>query len=66
MPFRLTIEQIEIMMKVEKSGTTFFVRLRGGQTIFGNNFFYLAEQIKERFDFEVSALQLKKLFDKNQ
>ena len=54
------------MMKVEKSGTTFFVRLRGGQTIFGKNFFYLAEQIKERFDFEVSALQLKKLFDKNQ
>ena len=65
MPFRLNIEQIEIMMKIEKNGTTFSARLRGGQKVFGKNFFYLADQIKERFDLEVTALQLQKIFDKD-
>lgn len=65
MPFRLTIEEIETMMKIQKSGTTFSVRLRGGQMVFGKNFFYLADQIKERFHLEVTALQLQKIFDKD-
>lgn len=65
MPFRLTTKEIETMMKIEKSGTTFSVRLRGGQMVFGKNFFYLADQIKERFHLEVTALQLQKIFDKD-
>ena len=65
MPFQLTIEEINILMTIEKSGTTFSVRLRGGQMVFGKNFFYLADQIKERFQLEVTALQLQKIFDKN-
>jgi len=65
MPFRLNIEQIEIMMKIQKDGTTFSVRLRGGQMVFGKNLFYIADQIKERFDLEVSALQLQKILNKD-
>ena len=65
MPFRLNIEQIEIMMKIQKDGTTFSVRLRGGQMVFGKNLFYIADQIKERFDLEITALQLEKIFDKD-
>ncbi len=54
------------LMTVEKRGAGFFVEFKGGQAISGGNFFFIAKQIKERFDFEVSAIQLKKLFDKNQ
>ena len=50
MPFRLTIEEIETMMKIEKSGTTFSVRLKGGQMVFGKNFFYLAELMQDSWD----------------
>ena len=65
MPFNLTLAQIEMLLKIEKNGTTFSVRLRGGQIVFGKNFFYLADQIKQRFDLEVTALQLQKIFDKD-
>jgi hypothetical protein len=65
MPFQLTIEEINILMTIEKSGTTFSVRLRGGQMVFGKNFFYIADQIRERFQLEVTALQLQKIFDKD-
>jgi len=65
MPFNLTLAQIEMLLKIEKNGTTFSVRLRGGQMVFGKNFFYLADQIKQRFDLEVTALQLQKIFDKD-
>ena len=65
MPFNLTLAQIEMLLKIEKNGTTFSVRLRGGQMVFGKNFFYLADQIKQRFDLEVTALQLEKIFDKD-
>tara|TARA_R100000152_G_C6707751_1_gene135965 strand:+ start:286 stop:489 length:204 start_codon:yes stop_codon:yes gene_type:complete len=65
MPFNLTLAQIEMLLKIEKNGTTFSVRLRGGQIVFGKNFFYLADQIKQRFDLEVTALQLEKIFDKD-
>ena len=54
------------LMTVEKRGAGFFVEFKGGQAISGGNFFFIAKRIKERFDFEVSAIQLKKLFDKNQ
>ena len=65
MPFRLTIEEIKILMTIEKRGTSFFVELKGGQTITGKNFFYIADQIRERFKLEVTALQLQKIFDKD-
>ena len=65
MPFNLTLAQIETLMKIEKIGASYFVELRGGQTLTGNNFFFIAKQIKERFQLEVSAVQLKKIFDKN-
>ena len=65
MPFRLTIEEIKILMTIEKRGTSFCVELRGGQTIIGKNFFYIADQIKQRFQLEVTALQLQKILDNN-
>jgi len=65
MPFNLTLAQIEMLLKIEKNGTTFSVRLKGGQMLFGKNFFYLAHQIKERFDLEVTALQLQTILDKD-
>ena len=52
-------------MTIEKRGTSFFVELKGGQTITGKNFFYIADQIKQRFQLEVTALQLQKIFDKD-
>ena len=50
---------------ISKCGTNYYIQLRGGQTINGRNFFYLAKQIKERFDLEVTALQLKTIFHKD-
>ena len=52
-------------MTIEQRGTNFHIQLRGGQTINGRNFFYLAKQLKERFDLEVTALQLKTIFHKD-
>jgi hypothetical protein len=65
MPFLLTIEQIKMLVTIEQRGSTFHVELKGGQTITGKNFFYLAHQIKERFDLEVTALQLQTILDKD-
>ena len=52
-------------MTIEQRGTNYYIKLRGGQTVNGKNFFYLAKQIKERFDLEVTALQLKTIFHKD-
>jgi len=59
------IEEIKILMTIEKRGTSFFVELKGGQTITGKNFFYIADQIKQRFQLEVTALQLQTILDKD-
>ena len=65
MSFNLTLAQIETLMKIEKRGVGYFVELKGGQTLTGNNFFFIAKQIKERFDLEVTALQLQTILDKD-
>jgi hypothetical protein len=65
MAFNLSLDQIIKLMTIEQRGTNYYIQLRGGQTINGKNFFYLAKQIKERFDLEVTALQLKTIFHKN-
>jgi len=66
MALRLTFGQIEKLMKICKQGAGYYVELNGGQGFAGNNLLYISRQIKDRFSLEVSALQLKKLFDKNQ
>ena len=66
MALRLTFKQIEQLMIVCKQGAGYYVELNGGQGFAGKNFFYISRQIKDRFALEVSAVQLKKLFDKNQ
>tara|TARA_Y100000593_G_scaffold90279_1_gene176353 strand:- start:44 stop:247 length:204 start_codon:yes stop_codon:yes gene_type:complete len=65
MPFRLTIEQIKMLISIEKIGTSFCVELKGGQTITGKNLFYIADQIKQRFHLQVTALQLQAVLDKD-
>ena len=65
MPFLLTIEQIKMLVTIEQRGSTFYVELKGGQTITGKNFFYIADQIKQRFQLEVTALQLQTILDKD-
>jgi hypothetical protein len=52
-------------MSIVKQGAGFYVELKGGQGFVGNNFLYIARQIRERFKIEISAVQLKNLFDKN-
>ena len=50
--------------KVEKLGSKFCVELTGGKVQCGKNLFYVAHRIRYRFDIEINALQLKKMFDK--
>ena len=52
-------------MSIVKQGAGFYVELKGGQGFAGNNFLYISRQIRERFKIEVSAIELKKLFDKS-
>lgn len=66
MPFNLTVAQLNQLMTIEKRGTGYFVTLRGGQTITGNNFLYISAQIKKRFNLEISALQLIQVLDNKQ
>jgi len=51
-------------MSISKRGSGYHVKLKGGQGFSGKNFFYIASQIEKRFSIEVSAIQLKNLFDK--
>ena len=55
---------MEAFMSISKRGSGYHVKLKGGQGISGKNFFYIASQIEKRFSIEVSAIQLKNLFDK--
>jgi len=66
MPFNLTVAQLNQLMTIEKRGAGYFVTLRGGQTITGNNFLYISAQIKKRFNLEISALQLIQVLDSKQ
>ena len=63
--WKLNTQQIESIMSIVKQGAGFYVELKGGQGFVGNNFLYIARQIRERFKIEISAVQLKNLFDKN-
>jgi|TARA_R110000824_G_scaffold223699_1_gene411424 hypothetical protein len=62
---QLSFDQIEGFMSISKQGSGYYVKFNGGQGISGKNLFYVARKIKERFSIEVSAIELKKLFDKN-
>lgn len=62
---QLSFDQIESFMSISKQGAGYYVQFNGGQGISGKNLFYLSRKIKERFSIEVSAIQLKNLFDKN-
>jgi hypothetical protein len=62
---QLNYFQIASFISVSKRGAGYYVELIGGQGFAGKNLFYISRKIKERFSIEVSATQLKNLFDKN-
>jgi hypothetical protein len=60
---RPTFDQIKNLLTIEKISTNYQITLKGGQYISGKNFFYISEQIKQRFDLEITPSQLKKIFE---
>jgi len=61
--FRPTFDQIKNLIQISKVGNHYEIDFIGGQCVSGKNFFYISDQIRLRFDLEITPLQLKKIFE---